>query len=109
MNRRDLTRATLLALALVTPAAAQGGGRGWFDLAPDEQQRAWQNYQRYQRIPERQRGRIEQRYQAFQALPPEERQRLRQNYDQLRTLDPDQRRQFGKQYRRWKDEGGRPR
>ena len=90
-----------LVLGLLANAGAQPS-RGWFDLSPEEQQRAWDNYQRYQRMPDHQRGRIEQRYQAFQALPPQERDRVRQNYDNLKNLDEDQRRQFGEKYRRWK-------
>ena len=93
--------ASVLCFGLIANAAAQAG-RGWFDLSPDEQQRAWDNYQRYQRMPDRQRGRIEQRFQTFQALPPEERDRLRQNDDHLKGLDEDQRREFGEKYRRWK-------
>lgn len=94
----------LLAAVLlgVAACAAAEPARGWFDLTPEEQQRAWDNYQQYQRMPEHQRGRIEQRQQTFQALPQEERERLRQNYDNLKGLNEEQRREFGEKYRRWK-------
>src|SRR4029077_4768734 len=70
----------LVALALALPAAAQQwGGRPWHQLTPEEQQRAWQNYQRYQQLPEQRQRMIERRYQQFQALPPQAQQRLRQN------------------------------
>ena len=96
-----ITLAVAVWLGAAAPVRAQAG-RGWFDLSPEEQQRAWDNYQRYQRMPDRQRGRIEQRYQAFQALPPQERDKLRKNYNDLRGLDENQRREFGEKYRRWK-------
>ncbi len=42
----------LLLLPLVaTPAGAQGW-RAWDQLSPEEQRRAWDNYQRYQQLRE---------------------------------------------------------
>ena len=101
MRWKQILLAVAATIGLATTTGAQSG-RGWFDLTPDEQRRAWENYQRYQRMPDRQRGRIEQRYQAYQALPPQEREQLRKNYDDLKGLDKDQRREFDENYRRWK-------
>ena len=79
----------LLLLPLVaTPAGAQGW-RAWDQLSPEEQLRAWDNFQRYQQ---------------FQTLPPQEQQRLRQNYEAYRGLDPGARREFTEKYRRWKSD-----
>ena len=84
-------RAALLLLLLplvATPAGAQGW-RAWDQLSPEEQRRAWDNFQRYQQ---------------FQTLPPQEQQRLRQNYEAYRGLDPGARREFTEKYRRWKSD-----
>jgi len=51
----------LLALTLAAPAAAQWNGRRWQELSPEEQERAWENYQRYQQLPDQRRDMIERR------------------------------------------------
>jgi hypothetical protein len=103
-QRRSLPAILMLAACGAAPAAwaHDTGPRGWYDLSPDEQQRAWQNYQRYQQLPNRKRQAIEERYRQYQSLPPQERQQLRQNYDAYRGLDAGKKREFGEKYRRWK-------
>jgi len=104
--RRSLLILFLAALVLV-PAGASAQprtGRPWEQLSPEEQWRAWENYQRYQRLPQGRQRFMERRYQRFQALPPQEQERLRQNYQQYRGFDPGQRREFTEKYRRWKSE-----
>ena len=93
----------LLLPLVATPAGAQGW-RAWDQLSPEEQRRAWDNYQRYQQLPEQRQRMIERRYQQFQTLPPQEQQRLRQNYEAYRGLDPGARREFTEKYRRWKSD-----
>ena len=95
------------ALLLASPAGAQRYARDWSDLSPDEQRRAWDNYQRYQQLPQNRRDQYDQRFQRYQAMPPQEQQRLRQNYDQYRGQDPAARELFNQKYRRWKERGGR--
>src|SRR5262249_175529 len=68
-------------------------------LSPEEQQRAWENYQRYRDMPNGRQKMIDRRYQQFQQMPPEQQQRLRQNYEAYRGQRPDQRRQFTEKYR----------
>ena len=77
-------------------------GRPWQSLTPEEQWRAWENYQRYQQLPEQRQKNLERRYQQFRDMPPQERQRLRQNYDTYRGLPPRQRQEFIDKYHRWK-------
>jgi len=76
--------------------------RGWKDLSPEERNRAIQNYQRYQQMPERKQRLLDQRYQQFQSMPPQEQQRLRRNYESYRGMDPGQRQRFGEKYQRWR-------
>ena len=104
MTRRLVVMA--LALAVAVPARAQRYARDWRELSPDEQRRAWENYQRYQQLPQRRRDQYEQRFRRFQTLPPQEQQRLRQNYDAYRGQDPAARELFNQKYRRWKKERG---
>ena len=94
--------ALLAILFAAAPASAQWGGRAWQQLSPEEQRRAWQNYQRYQQLPEERQKMLERRYQQFRAMPPQERQRLRQNWDTYRDLPPRQRQEFIDKYHRWK-------
>lgn len=102
MTRFRLALAAGVLVASV--AAAQWSGRPWESLSPEEQQRAWDNYQRYHNMPDGRQRMIDRRYQQFQQMPPEERERLRQNYQTYRGQQPDQRRQFTEKYRRWKSE-----
>ncbi len=97
----------LLVLAVVPPrVAAQRFARDWGQLSPEEQRRAWENYQRYRDMAPSRRDTYEQRYQRFQKLPPQEQRRLRQNYDAYRGQNPAAREQFNRKYRRWKERGG---
>ena len=94
-------------LAAVSAVGAPGGAqtpppRPWQQLSPEEQRRAWENYQRYQALPEQRQRMIDKRFQQFQTFSPEEQQRLRQNYETYRGLDPAQRHEFTEKYRRWK-------
>jgi hypothetical protein len=90
-------------LALAVPATGQQwDGRTWEQLTPEEQRRAWDNYQRWQQLNSQQQRMLEQRYRRFQALPPDQQQRMRQNYETYRGLDPGQRREFTEKDRRWK-------
>jgi hypothetical protein len=100
--------ALLAILFAAAPASAQWGGRAWQQLSPEEQRRAWQNYQHYQQLPQQRQQLYENRFQHFQTLPPQEQQRLRQNYEAYRNQDPAARQQFNERYRRWK-QGGQPR
>jgi len=87
MKRLGIVLLLAAALGGAAARAQQPAGRPWQELSPEEQRRAWENYQRYQR---------------FRALPPQERERLRQNYETYRGFDPGQRQEFGQKYRRWK-------
>ena len=87
MRRGAAIAAVLLALAAPAVRAQERHGRPWQELTPEEQWRAWENYQRYQQ---------------FRAMPPQERQRLRQNWDRYRDLPPRQRQEFIDKYHRWK-------
>jgi hypothetical protein len=75
----------------------------WEQLTPDQRAKAMQNFQRYQRLPEKGRERLDRRYQQFQGLPPGEQDRLRQTYDAYRKLSPDQKRSLTAPHR-----GGSP-
>ena len=87
MKRVAAIAVLVLALGARGARAQEWNGRPWQSLTPEEQRRAWENYQRYQQ---------------FSAMPPQERQRLRQNYDTYRGFDPGQRREFIDKYHRWK-------
>lgn len=106
MRRTLRLGGVLLGLALCGAAAEVSAQRPrpWQQLSPEEQQRAWDNYQRYRQLPEGRQRFMERRYEKFRAMPPEEQQRLRQNYQRYRQLDPAQRRHFVEKYRRWKDQ-----
>ena len=68
--------AGLLAVLVGTVAHGQPQGRRWQDLTPQERERAWQNYQRYQQWPQAKQRALDQRYQQYQSLPPQERERV---------------------------------
>src|SRR5205814_10632420 len=102
MKRRAAIAVVLLALAAPAARAQERHGRPWQELSPEEQWRAWENYQRYQQLPEQRQKNLERRYQQFRDMPPQERQRLRQNYDTYRGLPPRQRQEFIDKYHRWK-------
>jgi hypothetical protein len=100
---RRVVLAILGLVGLVLPAAGQqAGSRPWQQLTPEEQQRAWENYQRYQHMDAERQRMMEQRYRQFQAMPPQEQQRLRQNYETYRGLNSGQRNEFSQKYQRWK-------
>ena len=44
-----------VSLAAAVPAAAQWYARDWQQLSPEEQRRAWDNYRRYQQLPQQRR------------------------------------------------------
>ncbi len=95
----------LLALGmLVGRADAQQPGRGWEQLSPGEQRRAWENYQRYRALPQQRQQFIEKRFRRFRGMPRQERQRLQQNYETYQRQNPKQRKEFNRKYRRWKSE-----
>jgi hypothetical protein len=100
MRARARLLALLGALLATAPAAAQ---RPWNQLTPDEQRRAWENYQRYRALPEERREFMQRRWEQFRELPPDERNRVRENYQRYRELPPGERREFGEKYRRWKE------
>jgi hypothetical protein len=99
---RRVLLVALLGLALGGASAARGQSRAWDQLTPEEQWKAWQNYQRYQQLPEPKRRLLDQRFEQFRALPPAEQQRLRQRYEEYQRFDPAQRQRFEEKYRRWK-------
>jgi hypothetical protein len=106
MRARVLRSALAIGVLLASVASAQTG-RSWQSLSPEEQQRAWENYQRYRDMPDGRQRMIDRRYQQFREMPPEQRQRLRQNYEAYRGQAPEQRREFTEKYRRWKKQEGR--
>ena len=91
---RELVAVVLLLVPLLASPVGAQGWRGWDQLSPEEQRRAWDNYQRYQQLPQQRQRMIERRYQQFQTMPPQEQQRLRQNYETYRGLDPGARHEF---------------
>ena len=60
--------------------AQERHGRPWQSLTPEEQWRAWENYQRYQQLPEQRQRMLQKRWEQFRAMPPQERQRLCQSW-----------------------------
>jgi predicted Fe-S protein YdhL (DUF1289 family) len=97
----------VLLLATVLPAQARPmrGARpvqNWQDLSPNDRQRALQNLQRYQRLPEQSRQRMDRSYENWRQLDPGERARVQQNYQKYQQMTPDQRRDFENKYKRWK-------
>lgn len=102
-------RASLALLLALGTAVAQGPPtpRGWEQLSPQEQRRARENWERYQKMPAPQRRALDERFQRFQAMPPQEQERVRRNYESLRRQAPAQREQFDRKYRRWKQSDGR--
>jgi len=110
--RLAVVGALLLAPALPAAAARplRGGerlARNWQELSPDERQRALENLQRYNNLPESSRQRMDRSYENWQKLDPSERDRVQKNYEKYRQMTPDQRRDFESKYKRWK--GGRER
>jgi hypothetical protein len=79
----------------------------WQEMSPDQRQRALENYQRYNNLPESSRRRMDQSYENWQKLDPTERDRVQQNYQKYRQMTPDQRHDFENKYRRWKGGGQR--
>ena len=72
MKRTLRMVALALGLLPLLAAAQPWAGRPWQELSPEDRQRAWENYQRYQQLPEGRQRMIERRYQQFQAMPPQE-------------------------------------
>lgn len=115
-------RASALAalLVLVSPLFAVSSGdarprrgdserlaRNWQEMSPTERQRALQNLQRYNSLPESSRQRMDRSYENWQKLDPGERERVQRNYQKYREMTPGQRREFDDKYKRWK--GGKDR
>lgn len=79
--------------------------QNWYELSPQEQSRALENYKRFQKLsPERQRS-LEQQYQRWQQLPPDEQERIRRNYNRYRGMNSDQKEEFDKKYKQWRSQG----
>ena len=74
MKRVAAIAVLVLALGARGARAQEWNGRPWQSLTPEEQRRAWENYQRYQQLPEERQKMLERRYQQFRAMPPQERQ-----------------------------------
>lgn len=104
MTLRPALALLLLALVAGSAGAQEAPNRPWNQLSPQEQQRAWENYQRFQHLPGSRQQMIERRYQQFQTMPPQQQERLRQNYEVYRGLDPGAKHEFTQKYRRWKSE-----
>lgn len=83
-------------------AEADRLARNWQEMSPSERQRAMQNLQRYNRLPESGRQRMDRSYENWQKLDPGERERVQRNYQKYREMTPDQRRDFENKYKRWK-------
>ena len=66
-----------------------------------------ENLQRYQRLPEQGRQRMDRSYENWRQLDPGERARVQQNYQKYRQMTPDQRRDFENKYKRWKGGKGK--
>ena len=99
--------ALLLATVLAMPADARDARgvrrvQNWQQLSPGDRKRAMENLQRYQRLPESSRQRMDRSYESWRQLDPGERARVQQNYEKYPQMTPDQRRDFESKYRRWK-------
>jgi hypothetical protein len=78
--------------------------QNWYELSPQEQSRALENYKRFQKLsPERQRS-LEQQYQRWQELPSDEKDRIRRNYNRYRGMNSDQKEEFDKKYKQWRSQ-----
>ena len=87
---------------LTTTVQPQRIGQTWFELSPQEQERALSNYRRFKKLPpERQRD-LEERYHQWQQLPNEEQERVRRNYRRYRDMNSDQKEDFSRRYRHWR-------
>jgi hypothetical protein len=110
--RRWAARLVIAAALLVGPSLAGAQGwpsrgdgrlsRNWQELDPSERQRALQNLQRYNNLPEAGRQRMDRSYENWQKLDPNEQDRVQRNYQRYRQMTPDQRRDFESRYKRWK-------
>src|SRR5439155_1591774 len=63
MKRVAAIAVLVLALGARGARAQEWNGRPWQSLTPEEQRRAWENYQRYQQLPEERQKMLERRYQ----------------------------------------------
>jgi len=71
-------------------------------LSPDEQRRAWENYRRYQQLPENKQRSLEERYSGSRRCRPRTATASARTTETYRGFDPGQRQEFGQKYRRWK-------
>jgi hypothetical protein len=98
--------ATLAVVASVAdarpPRRSDRLARNWQEMNPTERERARENLQRYQRLPESGRQRMDRSYESWRQLDQRERERVQRNYQKYREMTPDQRRDFENRYKRWK-------
>ena len=80
--------------------------QSWQDLSPNDRQRALENLQRYQRLPESGRQRMDRSYESWRGMGPGGRARVQQDDGKYRQRSPDQRRGFEDKYQRWKSGKG---
>ncbi|MBM4255499.1 MAG: DUF3106 domain-containing protein [Deltaproteobacteria bacterium] len=79
-------------------------GQDWYELSPQEQSRALDNYRRFQKLPPERKRALEDRYHQWQQLPSEERDRLRRNYRRYRDMNSDQKEDFSRRYKHWRSQ-----
>lgn len=79
-------------------------GQSWYELSPQEQSRALDNYRRFQKLPPERQHDLEERYNQWQQLPNEEQERIRQNYRRYRDMNSDQKEDFSRRYKRWRSQ-----
>lgn len=89
-------------LLLVVVGNGTASAQGWEDLSPEQRSRALQNFQQYQRMPERSRARIERRYESFRGMAPSEQDQVRRNFGIYRQMSPEQRQDFMDRYQRFR-------
>ncbi|MGH7856414.1 MAG: DUF3106 domain-containing protein [Candidatus Binatia bacterium] len=92
--------AFLLAPTIVTASTSTGLGggglvgpvrmaQGWDDLTRDQQERAYRNYQRHQKLSPEKRQDVERRYEKWKNLPAADRDRYRKKFDERRRRADD--------------------
>jgi len=79
--------------------------QNWYELSPQEQSRALENYKRFQKLPPEKQRSLEEQYNRWQQLPSEEQDRLRRNYNRYRGMNSDQKEEFDKKYKQWRSQG----
>ena len=79
-------------------------GQDWYELSPQEQSRALNNYRRFQKLPPERQHDLEERYNQWQQLPNDEQERIRQNYRRYRDMNSDQKEDFSRRYKYWRSQ-----